>query len=770
MIKKMKTYILVIIGLFISIFEIKAQANEPTVRNISTQHSGITVRGQYGIYFKTNGLNQNRLTKPIIICEGFDPLNDMGFEESYRQVNGGEQNGANSIGLLDRLRSRGYDIVVLNLHQNTEAINRNASLFIRLMEIINEELQSNNSLHQSTVIGISMGGLITKLALARMERDGQEHRVENYISFDSPHRGANIPLGLQHFADYFLSPVLISAEVTNRLDQIGANPLHMINNRLGNPINSSLASTAAQEMSAIYMRDNPVRRTFLNQLNNVGNYPQNCRKIAVASGMNGTGQNEEFSIGAGSNILRWVHDSGFLINQTIGTPLGDIGVRWKPFDWRFRSFALPGNSSNNVFTSKIEIQPGINLPSISRSTSRSNGARDHSVAPSSINIDHVPGGWFEFPHLMDFANDLNRGNLRANFNLSYTYTIMIPEIRLFRAIITPAQIHTRSINYTFDEPWRNFIGQIHSDTDLKFTFVPTLSALDINNNNWFYNIANTNHYPYPKDKSLTPFDAIVVNETKNRYHAFLLERQMADFLLQEINPNNLYVQNKSFNNGSKNSFQANTITVGANVDVIEGRSEIGDVIIRNGSQINFSVPPSGSIVLKPGFRTNGGTIRAFVDTTLPEFRNESFSGGRLASTPEEEELYERKSLFYSDEEFIRPEIPITKKTYYTQNGEIIDLETYRASMDALKKKGTTMYIYPNPIQETTKIQLHLPKNQNIKLSVFDLSGREVLSLKNNEFMKRGIHQLDLNSEALRPGVYIVKLAGNNLFETQRIVK
>nr|WP_303686684.1 hypothetical protein [Nonlabens dokdonensis] len=55
------------------------------------------------------------------------------------------------------------------------------------------------------LIGPSMGGQIAKYALSYMEKQEQDtgnsavwdHNVSHYVSFDSPHLGANIPLGDQ---------------------------------------------------------------------------------------------------------------------------------------------------------------------------------------------------------------------------------------------------------------------------------------------------------------------------------------------------------------------------------------------------------------------------------------------------------------------------------------------------------------------------------------------------------------------------------------------
>ncbi|MDX2565248.1 hypothetical protein PV371_37220 [Streptomyces sp. TX20-6-3] len=44
--------------------------------------------------------------------------------------------------------------------------------------------------HPLTVGGFSMGGLVTRYALAKLETDGIEHQAQLYYSWDSPHTGA----------------------------------------------------------------------------------------------------------------------------------------------------------------------------------------------------------------------------------------------------------------------------------------------------------------------------------------------------------------------------------------------------------------------------------------------------------------------------------------------------------------------------------------------------------------------------------------------------
>ena len=47
-----------------------------------------------------------------------------------------------------------------------------------------------------------MGGLVARYGLNYMESIGLDHETRLYVSFDSPHAGANVPIGFQHMFNY----------------------------------------------------------------------------------------------------------------------------------------------------------------------------------------------------------------------------------------------------------------------------------------------------------------------------------------------------------------------------------------------------------------------------------------------------------------------------------------------------------------------------------------------------------------------------------------
>jgi hypothetical protein len=80
---------------------------------------------------------------------------------------------------------------------------------------------------------------------------------------------------------------------------------------------------------------------------------------------------------------------------------------------------------------------------------------------------------------------------------------------------------------------------------------------------------------------------------------------------------------------------------------------------------------------------------------------------------------------------------------------------------------------PNPFRERTTLSYELPRPDKAEISVFDLTGRQVLNLAAGP-MAAGRHQVlwdghDANHREVSPGVYFVRLRAGGTTATQRIV-
>jgi hypothetical protein len=76
--------------------------------------------------------------------------------------------------------------------------------------------------------------------------------------------------------------------------------------------------------------------------------------------------------------------------------------------------------------------------------------------------------------------------------------------------------------------------------------------------------------------------------------------------------------------------------------------------------------------------------------------------------------------------------------------------------------------YPNPFNPITNIKFSIPKAGSVKLVVFDISGREVAKLV-NEQLSAGIYNFDLNTSHLSSGVYFYKLFTNEFTEVKKMI-
>jgi hypothetical protein len=76
--------------------------------------------------------------------------------------------------------------------------------------------------------------------------------------------------------------------------------------------------------------------------------------------------------------------------------------------------------------------------------------------------------------------------------------------------------------------------------------------------------------------------------------------------------------------------------------------------------------------------------------------------------------------------------------------------------------------YPNPFNPSTKIKFGLPKAANVKLTVYDVLGREVAMLV-NEYMQARTYEIDFDGTALPSGVYFYKLVTDDFVQTKKML-
>ena len=390
----------------------------PVPDDTITVEAAIPYQGGYGAgeaYVYLSPLHGS-LVNPVIVVEGFDLDNTMYWDELYHLLN--QEN------LIESLRNDGYDAVVLNFTDATDHMQRNAYVLVELVQQVLSRIPAH---HDIAVVGASMGGLVARYALAYMEQEGIDHRTRLFISFDSPQRGANIPLGVQYWVEFFSED---SAEAAFLRDQLNS---HAARQMLVYHFTVPPGSTGESD---------PLMDAFNADLAAVGSYPEIPRNVAIA---NGSGHAASQAFNAGDQLILYDYSS-ILVDI--------VGNVW----------AVPDGGSGMVFDGLMDlIWP---LPD-----------RDMQVSVSGTEpYDNAPGG------------------TRASM----------------------AQMDST------EAPYGDIVA-LYDD----HCFIPTVSALDLETSDLFYNIAGD-----PLIMDLTPFDAIYF-PTVNEEHVTITPEN-AVWLLYEI--------------------------------------------------------------------------------------------------------------------------------------------------------------------------------------------------------------------------------------------
>jgi hypothetical protein len=98
--------------------------------------------------------------------------------------------------------------------------------------------------------------------------------------------------------------------------------------------------------------------------------------------------------------------------------------------------------------------------------------------------------------------------------------------------------------------------------------------------------------------------------------------------------------------------------------------------------------------------------------------------------------------------------------YFVLNGEV-DIATPR--------KFNLSQNYPNPFNPVTKIDFELPVDCKVTIKVFDITGREIIVLLNNEFKTADYYTLSFDASNLASGVYFYKIVADNFVETRKML-
>jgi photosystem II stability/assembly factor-like uncharacterized protein len=76
--------------------------------------------------------------------------------------------------------------------------------------------------------------------------------------------------------------------------------------------------------------------------------------------------------------------------------------------------------------------------------------------------------------------------------------------------------------------------------------------------------------------------------------------------------------------------------------------------------------------------------------------------------------------------------------------------------------------YPNPFNPTTKIEYSIPQTSFVTIKVFDILGREVATLVNEE-KRTGNYEVEFNGKELTSGIYFYKIQAGDFVNTRKMI-
>lgn len=768
-------------------------------------NTSFKVKGEVGVWYKmsncSNSSHDGKITKPLIICEGYDIGGSNDLFHLYHSMSQLDRNGnplSDGLYFLDKLRNDGWDIIILNLLNNGEAIENNALLIEELLYRVDGEVTANSqnystNYHRPILMGISMGGLICRMALCQMEQDGKDHKVEKYISFDVPNKGANVPLGVQAFISKWTGNLAFKDQFRNSLPSFmrSLDPINYIDQFL---LKGALTQTSAYQMAATLYGGpiNTPRDQFLWKLNFLGNYPKKCRLVGIANGANGIGQT---NLWAGKTMFNW-EGGGCPIDWSQNILGRDFRVRFCPFTIDEKFWAMPGNGAGVIENTFWGTQLQLN------STKLSSQVPSFAIyaKPTNINanIDHVPGGTnslynFGFGQFADFVNT-------SKIDIHEQKRIIIKEclVPAWDMVCTnyepggcnwfycwadvcwtyePRQVGCNEwIDYDhtfhFDLTWNKPLGNVDMVSD--FCFVPTVGALDINSTDWFANVAAKGQYPH--DKNFSPFDAIYWHD-RNSSHAHMdfgndnRNYNQPSFMMEEISPDNLFIQNRAFPVGYKNTFEARGyVAIGRNVDLINNRTPQGDVLLASNSDVTFSVGTGAGnfVYFDDGFDSNDATVdvkynsymvngscsKVFntVSTTLP--RNQTWNQLRKGDTEEEVANTPKAN-----------KVAVTEGTSPQKFDVSSWLQEGKNSQSTFKVDAI-----PNPFSSETILGFNLSETSVVSLQIFNSRGALVSNVLKENVLVAGNNSAIVSLENQLSGLYIYRLVVNGQNFSGKLIK
>ena len=278
------------------------------------------------------------IKNPVIILDGFDHNDKRTQTKLYSGQFQYVKNVAPSptTNIVENLVAAGYQVFVLNfptykigdqfiLDRNRQPssidvdrdggadyIERNAMVLVKLIQEINKRIRDLNKTDKISIIGPSMGGLISRYALTYMEQRNLNPNTKLWVSFDSPHHGANINIGDQLFFKY-ISGLTKRPEAQDGIETLKSVAAKQLMIHHYSKVAYPKVGDDPRVISGHLFHD-----TFFNTINAMG-FPQTTCNVALINGrLDGSLQeNAPGNCGTSLNVIYEIKYTIFTYNRKI---------------------------------------------------------------------------------------------------------------------------------------------------------------------------------------------------------------------------------------------------------------------------------------------------------------------------------------------------------------------------------------------------------------------------------------------------------------------
>ena len=665
------------------------------------------------LYSIKYGCGNKELRKPLIVAHGMLPPDIATIYDVINFLPGSPPAGLpiyhttenlynkfNYEHTLDEMRARGYDIVVVLMEDNYASMMTYGRLIRKLIHTLNNIKFDNGSYYENVVIGYSLGAVATKFALDEIEHDlmkgltDQHHHTKLWVSYDGGHHGANVPLAVQHavaFAWDELNSLGIRVQILNHMlrSEMGREaPLYHYT-KTGSP------SSPTQGPANLKITLDNTFNSLVHSKTVVNRYPAFSRNIAIAQGAHHT-SNTPYLFSDGGKFF---DKDGLRKTILTATKVNTEVFRYKPLIGSATAYQVNGNA---------------------------------------LEVDNAPGSW----------------------NFGMYADAMTSVVKNYPGNIT----HVGHNSYLFDFNCKLKFGG-------PWCFVPVVSAFAYNtaylgiDRDWSYNAvvgglmnyepgSFNGMYGYPNVEHptdhfrRTPFEALWADNRASHHitvkprlinNCYLRDTDIPEqanikrFLLNEVAPYNLALQNKDLGDNTRTSgsgplsykafYEASAhVKLGYDVTWITDKD-----YYRVLDNAHLETKAGRSVTLEPGFEaTKGSVYHGYIEATDCELSGDEVD-------------------------------------YINKNRLAAPAQPKNTAVDALADAEDQFLLYPNPTNGIFTVKWTQENQQPTVLKVYDLTGK-VLHQENIRVSGQSI-----NLSHFTHGIYIVQIQNENTQQTRRLV-